>query len=249
MSTPKISLVIPAYNEEKYIGACLDSVIKNSGNLFHEIIVIDNASSDGTATIARERKNIKVVHESKKGLTKARQRGLQEASGDFIAYIDADTLLLEKWVSVLKNTLLTHPEVVCLSGPYRYYDAPKLTNIVLDICWWLSAPITYRIVGYMVLGGNFVAKKSALLEMGGFDTGIDFYGEDTNIARRLSKIGKVMFRMDFFIYSSSRRFLAQGILKTCVTYALNFAWEVLFHRPYTKTAQDIRPPSSNHNQI
>ena len=57
---PTISLIIPAYNEEKYIGQCLDSAIKNSNGKFFEVIVVDNASKDNTSKIASSYPNVKV---------------------------------------------------------------------------------------------------------------------------------------------------------------------------------------------
>ena len=236
----KISLVIPAYNEESYIGDCLAAAIEHSKGRFHEIIVVDNASKDRTAEIARSFPGVRVVREDQKGLTKARQCGLDAATGDLIAYIDADTRLPAQWIKKLDATFKKHPEIVCLSGPYRYYDGSKWRNSVMHAVWWLSAPVTYWAVGYMVLGGNFIARKSALLAMGGFDRSIDFYGEDTDIARRLSAFGKVKFDMSFFIYSSSRRFSKEGLISTNVTYALNFIWQVIFHKPYTGRSTDIR---------
>ena len=92
----KISLVIPAYNEESYIGECIDCAILASRGRVYEIIVVNNASTDRTKEIAI-RKGVRVVDEPEKGLTKARQRGLIEATGDYIAYIDADTRMPNMW--------------------------------------------------------------------------------------------------------------------------------------------------------
>ena len=108
----KVSLVIPAYNEEKYIAACLDHAIKNSGGRFFEIIVIDNASTDSTSRIARGFPGVRVVHEPNKGLTSARQRGFLESSGDIVAYLDADTRLPESWFDVLEREFTDRKSVV-----------------------------------------------------------------------------------------------------------------------------------------
>ncbi len=237
----KISLVIPAYNEEASIGACLDYAQKNSGGRFHEIIVVDNVCTDNTRAVA-EAPGARVAFEPRKGLTRARQCGLNAATGDLIAYIDADTRLPPRWFDIAERIFNARPDVVCLSGPYRYFDGSWLRNKLMSALWY-SAPITYRFVGYMTLGGNFIARKSALLAMGGFDQTIDFYGEDTDIARRLSKFGKVMFRMDFYMPTSARRFSAEGMVWTNVRYALNYLWPVLFHRPFSKTYKDIRLPA------
>jgi glycosyltransferase involved in cell wall biosynthesis len=237
----KISLIIPAYNEELYIESCLNAAVKNSKGFFHEIIVIDNNSTDSTKKIAEKFPGVKVVHESRKGLTRARQKGLEIATGDFLAYIDADTLLPEFWAEKAVDHFTKNPEAVSLSGPYRYYDGSKFKNFFAHLFWWLSAPLTYRFVGYMILGGNFIAKKEALLKMGGFDKEIEFFGEDTDIARRLSQHGRVVFRMDFYMPSSSRRMIDDGLVKTFFVYGLNYGWQVFFHRPFNKNYTDPRP--------
>jgi glycosyltransferase involved in cell wall biosynthesis len=236
----KLSIVIPAYNEEHYIAACLESVFQETeGRKDIEIIVINNASTDATQQVAEGYKtlhsNLSVVKEQEKGLTKARQRGLEEAQGEYIAYIDADVRLPKGWLKKAEELYAKNQDLVCISGPYRYYDAPTFHNIFLTTMWYISAPITYRFVGYMVLGGNFVARKDALLKIGGFDKNIVFYGEDTDIARRLAKVGKVPFFMGFYVYSSSRRFKNQGLIKISAQYALNFAWQVFFHKPYSNS--------------
>ena len=93
-----VSLVIPAYNEEGFIGPCLDSVLKNAPGKFKEIIVVDNASTDGTAKEASSRAGVRVVHEPLKGLTHARQKGLEASSSEYIAFIDADERIPPDWI-------------------------------------------------------------------------------------------------------------------------------------------------------
>ncbi len=240
----KISLVIPAYNEEHYIGECLDSVLKSAQGRFFEIIVVNNASTDGTRAEALKRPGVRVVDEPKKGLTSARQRGLEEAKGDLIAYIDADTRIPPGWVDKALEIFAEDLAIVCVSGPYKYYDGSRIRNTVIQALWWCSAPLTFRVVGYMVLGGNFIAKKQAIEKAGGFDTSIDFYGEDTDIARRLHTQGRVVFRMGFFIYASSRRFVSEGMFKLSFVYAVNFLSQVLYGKPVTKKYKDIRLAST-----
>src|SRR3989344_4702815 len=135
MQNPKISLIIPAYNEEKYIGECLKSVIENSDGKFHEIIVVDNGSTDRTTEIARGFSCIKVVHEKLKGTNRARERGLRESTGDLIAFIDADTQLHSNWHDTAQKIFSKNPDMVSLSGPYRYYDGPKPMRYLQNIMW------------------------------------------------------------------------------------------------------------------
>ena len=234
-----ISLIIPAHNEEAFIGATLDAAIKNSRGRFKEIIVVDNVSTDKTAEVARSRPGVKVVYEGQKGLTSARQGGFEATTGEFLAYIDADTHITETWLDTAEKFFAKRPDAVCLSGPRRYFGAAWYRLWILN-AMWATAPLAYPFVGYMILGGNFIARRSAIAAIGGFDRSIEFYGEDTDLARRLSKVGKVVFRMDFFVRSSARRFEEEGILKVNLIYGLNFIWPVVFGRPFTKVSQDVR---------
>ncbi len=235
----KISLIIPAYNEEKYIGDCLKS-IEEYGKDFFEVIVINNASSDNTARVASNFPFVRVVDQPQKGLLWARQKGYEEGKGDILAYIDSDCRIGPMWYENILKEFTKNKNLVSLSGPYKYYDLTSFENFQANIGWWISAPLTYRIVGYMVLGGNFAVKKEALDKIKGFNTGISFYGEDTDLARRLSPYGKVKFKMNFTINTSGRRLIKEGIFKTFIVYGLNYIWEVFFKKPLTKSHENIR---------
>lgn len=233
-----VSLIIPAYNEEGYIGRCLESVMRHEGGRFREIIVVDNASSDKTAEIARRFEGVRVIREDKKGLTHARQAGFDASSGEFVAYIDADCLLRDGWLETALRVFKDRADIVSVSGPVRYHDAPYYIQFIMRFLWYLTVPATYQTVGYMLIGGNFIARRSAIEKIGGFDREIAFYGEDTDLARRLSAVGKTVFRMDFFIYTSGRRFMHEGIVSTNARYAFNFAWP--FRRRFSKHYTDVR---------
>ncbi len=236
----RISCIIPAFNEERLIGGCIDSIIRNSHGRVVEIIVIDNASSDRTADVARQKPGVKVVREEQKGLGYARERGRRASVGDFLAYIDADSRMPEGWMSTVEQEFRDHPDAVCLSGPPIYFDATPLQSLLLQVLWWALAPLAYRAVGYMVYGAHFVVKRRALDAIGGFNCAIDFYGEDTDTARRLRKIGNVIFRVDFRIITSARRFQAQGVLATSLIYGLNFLWPAIFGRAFSMRHTDVR---------
>lgn len=236
----KISLIICAYNEEKYIGDCLNSVVLHAANELHEIIVINNVSTDNTKNIVLTYQNngVSIVDESQKGLVRARQRGYITATGDILAYIDADTKITETWLPTIQKEF-EDPNLACLSGPHIYYDLPAWQKIVVKIYWILSFPV-YKILGYMITGANFSIRKEVLQKMEGFDTKIEFYGEDTDIARRAHKFGKVKFMSSFGILTSGRRFLHQGILSTGYLYAANFFSEIFIKKPVTEEYTDYR---------
>ena len=75
------SVVIPAHNEQKYLAECLTHVLQSAPGDLLEIVVVDNASTDATASVAKRFEKVRVVNEPEKGLTRARQRGLPRGEG------------------------------------------------------------------------------------------------------------------------------------------------------------------------
>ena len=94
--------------------------------------------------------------------------------------------------------------------------------------------------GAILQGGNFVVRRSAMEKIGGFDTSIEFYGEDTDVARRISKVGRVKWTMRFPIYASGRRLAREGMTKTAWRYMLNFFSITFAGKPWSESHSDIR---------
>src|SRR3989344_7999896 len=117
-----ITVIICAHNEESVIGETIDVAKRYSGGKFKEIVVVDNASTDSTAEDARLHR-AHVVFEPEKGLPSARQRGFENTTGEYLAYIDADTLITQKWMDIAEKTFAARPDIVSLSGPRRYFGA------------------------------------------------------------------------------------------------------------------------------
>jgi GT2 family glycosyltransferase len=91
-----------------------------------------------------------------------------------------------------------------------------------------------------VQGGNFVVSRAALERIGGFNLDITFYGEDTDIARRLHDVGDVLFTFDLKMFSSARRLKHEGMLTMAMRYSINYLWTTFFKKPYTNEHIDIR---------
>jgi len=240
----KLSLIIPAYNEEQYLATCLQYAIKEltaqakPGEF--EIIVVNTASTDRTSAVAAGFENVRVVYEPVKGLTRARQRGLESASGEILAFVDADTRMPAGWLGKILDAYEQNTDLVCVSGPYRYFDLPWTKGLPVKLYWMLLAKPTYWFTRYMAVGGNFAASKQALLRIGGFDTSIAFYGEDTNIARRLASEGRVRFDLDMVMETSARRLREEGFIATATRYVINFMSEAIRNKPATSEYRDIR---------
>jgi glycosyltransferase involved in cell wall biosynthesis len=235
-----ISIIIPAFNEEKFIARCLASIVDRAPSNLLEIIVVDNASSDCTSEIASKYAMVRVVPEPQKGITFARARGMGEARGDVLAFIDADVQIPDGWFERLNAAFTANPSLACYSGPYKYTDLSVVQSLSARAFFRFIAIPTYSVTRFMALGGNFAARRKALEKIGGFDTSIAFYGEDTNIARRLYSAGDVWWDHKFFVYTSSRRFQAQGLLTVSFTYFANYLSEAVLHRPITHKYSDIR---------
>jgi glycosyltransferase involved in cell wall biosynthesis len=252
-----LSFVVPAYNEEAYLGACLGSILDQTRGLEHltEIIVVNNASTDRTREIALNYPGVRLVDETRKGLPYARQAGFLASTGSLIANVDADSRLTPGWVDKVLTTFRNQEAnegrpLVSLSGPLVYYDLTprqsRLVNVFYLIAWLTYATNKYILrVGSMVQGGNFVLSRAALEAIGGYDTSITFYGEDTDIARRLHAVGKVLFTFDLKMLSSARRLKHEGMITIAFRYGLNYFWTTFFKHPFTREHIDIREPELN----
>ena len=236
---PTLSIVIPAHNEEKRIKSCLESVSKHKTNDVTEVIVIDNASTDETYTLAASVPGIRVERESRKGTSSARECGLRLATGELILFLDADSLLPEGWIE-RGVTHFENKKTVCVSGPYTFYDLGWSWNILSLLYWWVVALPASWITGSVAVGGSMIIRRSALEQVNGFDTSVTFYGDDTNTAKRLQKVGRVIFDPFLVLQSSGRRLREQGLLRTGIIYARNFLSQLLTNKSVTSSHNDIR---------
>jgi len=244
----KLSFVIPAYNEEHCLGPCLSSILKDASNTHDdfEVIVVNNASTDKTKEVALSFPGVKVVDENRKGLTWARQAGFLASTGDLVANVDSDNRLPSGWTARVLDEFSKNEKLVALSGPLDYYDLPKFMNAQVKL-WYFLGYITYLFNHFiskkagMIQGGNFILRRTALEKIGGFNTGITFYGEDTDIALRMQKTGLIKFTFGLPIYSSGRRITSEGFLTTGFRYAINYFWVLLFKKPlHQKNQSDVR---------
>ena len=241
----KITFSIPAYNEEKGIVECLESIVKETAKspVPVEIIVVNNASTDRTKELALTVPGVRVVDEMRKGIVWARQAGFQASTGELIANIDADNRLTSNWLAtVLKE--FKDQRVVAVSGPLYYYDLPWYQRFFTTIFYvgGIVADFFNGLFGKrsMLQGGNYVVRRDALVAMGGYDTSIVFHGEDTDIGRRAAQIGKIRWTFKLPINSSGRRLAREGLIKTGWGYAINFFSVTYRGKPRTEAYEDIR---------
>ena len=238
------SVIVCAYNEEAYLGGCLHS-LRAQTRQPDEILVINNASSDATRAVAAGIPGVRVVDEPIRGLVVARERGHRESTGDVLVYLDADCRAPLEWLARL-SAAFDRGHTVAVSGCYRFYDWDRVGRMLIRLYDYTLAPATHLLVqellgiGAVLYGGNFAVRRDALERIGGFDTSIEFHGEDTNLGRRLSAVGRVRLSRSCWVHTSARRYKVMGRGAVFGLYVRNFWSELLRHRPSDTSHEDVR---------
>ena len=147
---PLVSILIPAYNVEKWIGETIESALAQTwGNI--ELIIVDDGSKDNTLAIAKkyESAKIKVISQSNKGASAARNTAFQEAQGDFIQYLDADDLLaadkIKHQVQLLENA---NSNFVAAGEWARFYETSSEALFVPQILWADMSPVDWLVCAW-----------------------------------------------------------------------------------------------------
>lgn len=241
----RITAIVCAYNEAAYIGPCVYSLLAQSRPP-DEVIVINNASSDGTGDVARRVPGVRVIDEPTRGLVVARETARRAATGDVLAYVDADCRVPLCWLERVERRFARHAALVAVTGPYRFYDWDWIGRFLIRGYDYLVAPPTHLVVHYafgagaILYGGNFAVRRDALQRIGGFDQTLEFHGEDTNLGRRLTPLGSVEIARECWVWTSARRYRAMGKRKVFGLYIRNFWSEILRHRPADTSHLDVR---------
>ena len=186
MTQPTLSVIIPAWNEEKVVGRAVDS-LKRAASLYErdrqasaEIIVVDNNSQDRTAEIAREH-DATVVFEPVNNIGKARNPGVTAARGRYLAFCDADNEVTENLL-VLIHDHLEDPRIV---GGGTWIE-PANHNLKIDFFYFVwGIYVRFSRVGV----GMMHCRKADFEAFGGFDETI-YAAEDVQLAYDLKKIGR-----------------------------------------------------------
>ncbi|MBI5740229.1 MAG: glycosyltransferase [Nitrospirae bacterium] len=195
------SVIVPAYNAQKTINACLHSLVNQSipGDMY-EVIVVDDGSTDETPDIIG-RSPVKCIRQTNRGPAAARNRGAQEAQGEIILFTDADCVpqkdWLEEMVKPLKNT-----GVAAVKGAYRTGQR-SLTARFAQVEFEERFEMLKRAVSIdMVDTYSAAFRKSVFLSLGGFDPSFPVANnEDTDLSYRLSLEGhKMVFNPDAIVY-------------------------------------------------
>lgn len=187
---PKVSVVIPAYNEEMNVVRCIDSLSRTVSTVPFEIVVVNNNSNDRTQEML-EKMGVRHCFQGVQGWGPARQMGLEHAKGKYVLTADSDCLYPPTWVQTMYNTL-SKQGVVCAYGPYAYMSEGHRR-----VEYWLYERMTdlMRIMRHFrrpylnCYGMNMGYRKEEALKVGYVDKKI--IGEDGRICHDLMEYGKI----------------------------------------------------------
>ncbi len=214
-SHPDASVVIPAWNEERHIGQTLSSVARAREASKHkvEVVIVDNGSGDDTVGIA-EHAGARVVSEPQKGVSHARQRGLEEAEAPVLIGTDCDTEVPEQWVD-LHMRHYDDPDVVGVDGRYRFDRVhPFFRGYKAGAAVVQSAFRLLRSIGVVEeehpdhgqTGANFSYRREEALRFG-YEPGRDL-GEDMILGMKLEDLGRIVHDKseEMCVVTSGRRY-------------------------------------------
>jgi glycosyltransferase involved in cell wall biosynthesis len=185
-----LTIVIPVYNEEDYLGACLDS-IENQIVPPDEVIVVDNNSTDKTVEIARKFKFVTILQEPRQHQVFAQATGFNGAKSDILGRIDADSILPPDWVRRIKSEFESG-DVVAVTGGADPYDAP-MSFLARAIFNWYTFMVRL-IIGHRILwGANCALRKSAWEKIKDRVMMRSDIWEDYDMAFCLDKFGRIKY--------------------------------------------------------
>jgi len=202
---PLISVVIPAYNEEKFLARTLTSLKAQKVDVPFEIIVADNNSTDDTVAIAKQF-GARVVVATKKGVCAARQAGTEIARGEIIISTDADTVFPAGWLDNFYQAL-KDPSIVAASDNPVFANPPLWGVWYVKFFHWFYHTIYNRTgkVPY-ISACNVAFRRSAWTS---YNTDLTQGGDELYLLKQLKPHGRVIL-IDNPVYTSSRR-LEKGI--------------------------------------
>jgi glycosyltransferase involved in cell wall biosynthesis len=202
----RVSLVIPVYNEESYLRACLESALKQTIP-FDEIIVVDNNSTDTTVAIASQFPAVTILREARQGVVYARNCGFDAAKGDVIARCDGDTIFDADWVERIQ-AIFVDASVDAVSGQVVYRGvglAPVFTAIDGQIRRYLAKRMS--VANEMFLYGvNMAIRREAWRSVRGHICYDRELHEDLDLAAHLAALKcKVIFVPELHVSISPRQ--------------------------------------------
>jgi glycosyltransferase involved in cell wall biosynthesis len=162
-----ISVIIPCFNHARFLGEAIESVLGQTYRCVE--VVVDDGSTDETATVAARYPTARYVRQAHQGLAAARNTGIAHSAGEYLAFVDADDRLLPDALAIGREWLRDHPDDAFVSGHYRfrYGDEIRLAERKHP-----AHPNAYRVLlqcNYITMHGAVLYRRGAVVAVGGFD--------------------------------------------------------------------------------
>ena len=198
----KLTIIVPAFNEEAYLPSTLDSIqvaieeLRARSDVDIDTIVVDNNSEDETATVARGR-GAMVVHEPVQGIARTRNTGARDADGDVLVFIDADVIVPHTLLDAIHTTMT---DTACIGGGVDVDYRPRRLSVG---CYLRAWRLLGRLMG-MAQGAAQFCRKCVFEQVGGYDEKA-WIGKDVDFFWALKRFAKTPHREVRFIRNPSVR--------------------------------------------
>jgi glycosyltransferase involved in cell wall biosynthesis len=221
-----ISVVICTYNRAADLRVVLESLTKQRNAGSYELIVVDNNSTDATATVVAEictrNPQLRYVFEPQQGLSHARNRGWQEACGIYVAYLDDDCKAPPQWLSIAQ-TVATQLAPDVFGGPYvAFYNTPKPRWFKDAYGSHVQGMVARALgTGEYLHGGNLVLRRDLLAQLGGFDPAYGMRGHVIAYAEEIVLQQRIRLRPNASIHYEPGLFVYHLVAARKMTWRWN----------------------------
>lgn len=248
LKAPLFSIIIPVLEEEKILKDQLGIFTNELRKIYNfEVIVSDGGSKDDTVQIAREYADLVILHNNQRRQTIAegRNNGADYSNSDTLVFLNADTFPkdLENFLLLLKNFSLKSNNLKNFDALACYVSGLPDEVIFKDKIFYLLHNNYVRLLNIFGMGMGRgecqVVRKEVFYKAGKYNNDI-VAGEDFDLYRRISKIGKIKFENQLHVYESPRRFRKYGYLKTIFYWTLNSLSVMFFGKSVSKEWEAVR---------
>jgi glycosyltransferase involved in cell wall biosynthesis len=200
-ATPKISVVIPVWNEAKYLAPCIAGIKSQTFTDF-EVITVDKHSTDDTPKLVKAA-GWTIFNQTKPGISAARAEGFAKAKAEIIASTNGDTQVEPDWLEKIYSSFLD-PEVVCVYGPVIFLEKHQVFYRLMNQLAFILFGLGHLIKNDHPIGENFAVRRSAYIQVGGFNLQLPT-AEDVDLCYRVGKTGKTVYLPRLVAHTSNRR--------------------------------------------
>ncbi len=239
------SFIIPTRQEGEYIGRSLRylTAVREEGKLDFEIIVVDGKSTDTTVQVATEFADTVIANSPLAcvSIAHARNLGAEAASGTFLFHTDADVFVPDLPRLLGRTTdEFSDPTVVAVTAPVMPYPWESTrTDWLIHRLANAHFRSSFRYGAFFARGECQIVRRESFDAIGGY-RGDLISGEDCDLFRRLSRIGRIVYMTDLCVYHSLRRFRQVGYLRVFSAYLREWIWMSVFHRSFIREWPVIR---------